>query len=474
MERIAVTDALHYCAEDGWFGDPMPLYARGIYHLYYTKLRKDTGLLSWGHISSRDMLHWDEHPDPITTDGGERGLCTGSVIYHEGKYWAFYAAALDDGVHRMFSAESEDGITFRKHRVSLLPEDRPGYRMDGTWRDPCVFWNEEEGCFWMLFCAKAPQGAAHTFPGVTGLAKSADLICWELYPPLWQPGMTTAPECPDVFRDGGRWGLVYYWHETRIRTAEKLGMPWKRARVQSPDRFDFMAGKQMHDGERRLLFGWVPRKACDCGERIWGGNAACPRELTLEADGTPRTRFFRELDTVFGRRAVLSAGDMTVGCGPWTGGGDRFDAGTEDAPAFASLPSAPDDYRLRFSMELQGEHAVGMWILRAESAESYGTWAEPVDEGYALLFDRADGMLRLRESYQWDQRPDLAVIPWQPGKDGRVDVDILLHGDILEVCLDNAGTMVYRMMKHPRGTLAVCVQDGTMRVRAMRMDLPTV
>ena len=61
---------LHFTAADGWFGDPMPLWHDGIYHIYYTKRfpapsDDERDMIGWGHISSPDLLHWTEHPDPF-------------------------------------------------------------------------------------------------------------------------------------------------------------------------------------------------------------------------------------------------------------------------------------------------------------------------------------------------------------------------------------------------------------------------
>ena len=145
---------LHYAPEDGWFGDPMPVYADGVYHIYYTKLSDKQGWLCWGHVATRDWKEYQELPDCLLPDDRDVSLTTGSVLYHEGVYHAFYAACGTDGIYRIFSAVSRDGVLFEKNRESLLPEGRPGYRGDDTWRDPCVFWNPAESCFWMVFCAR--------------------------------------------------------------------------------------------------------------------------------------------------------------------------------------------------------------------------------------------------------------------------------------------------------------------------------
>lgn len=449
---------LHYAPANGWFGDPMPLYAEGRYHVYYTKLLRDSRLC-WGHVSSVNLTEWEEHPDLILPDEEDIGICTGSVLFAQGKYHAFYAAKDSNKVPHILKAVSDDGIVFRKTRRSLLSEERTGYRQNGTWRDPCVFWNPAEKCYWMVFCAKGVAGRPDPFPGVVGLAKSADLELWDLFPPLWETGMARSPECPDIFPVKNRWAMLYYWHDSRIRTADSLIGPWKRSEILSPDHFDFMAAKQLSDGKRHLMFGWIPRKHCDCGERIWGGHAACPRELTIDHSGRPASRFFQELDRLFPYSVPLFTGEQFVSSrGTWSWTGDGFSAWD----GFAVTSVCPQDYRLRCQLNLEGSVAVGMVLLRTHGPEQFPS-AE-ADNGYALLFDRPSQLLRLRELYQWDQRPDLAVVPWRT-YDGPTQVDLLLNGDILEVNLNDSESLVCRLMKAPTGGLGFCVQDGGMTVQ---------
>lgn len=80
---------LHYAPEDGWFGDPMPVYADGVYHIYYTKLSDKQGWLCWGHVATRDWKEYQELPDCLLPDDRDVSLTTGSVLYHEGVYHAF-------------------------------------------------------------------------------------------------------------------------------------------------------------------------------------------------------------------------------------------------------------------------------------------------------------------------------------------------------------------------------------------------
>lgn len=432
---------LHFCSETGWFGDAMPLYEDGTYHFYYTKWRKEDEKLCWGHISSGNLIDYTEHPDPLSVDDEDKMLLTGCVVKNKDTFYAFYPAIGNDGRCRIFRAESVDGVIFRKERKELVPFDDTLYYDAGTWRDPCVFWNDSENCWWMVFCAKAPFTYPDNFHGCLGLAKSADFENWVLYPPFWDAGITSAPECPDIFTMGTKWALIYYWHETRIRFADDLGGNWERAKVISPDHFDFMAAKHMSDGARNILAGWIPRKKCDCSERIWGGNLAIPRELFV-IDGSPATRFIPELDSMFSNKTGLFPGDMHV---------DATDKGL-----FAPIIDAPSDYRVKSGFELAGENLNLCIFIRTD---------DKIKNGYAIIFDRPAAMIRLRELYEWDQRPDISVIPWYDSDSPSLSIDLVVHDDIMEMCVNDSYTHVSRLMKNSGGKLAFFVQDGCIEMK---------
>jgi len=92
----------HFCVpeDNGRPGDPNgAFYYNGRYHLMYLYNREGSGF-AWGHISSKDLLHWRHHPDAIgpgnANDPGnsEDGVFSGGAyIDPQGKatisYWQF-------------------------------------------------------------------------------------------------------------------------------------------------------------------------------------------------------------------------------------------------------------------------------------------------------------------------------------------------------------------------------------------------
>ena len=99
--------------DDGRPGDPNgAFYADGRYHLMYLYRRRSTNAFHWGHISSRDLLHWRAHPDAIGGFGFTPGEGSVKVNISED----------------LLKKIPED---LRESTIALLAEDpRPGYQHD--------------------------------------------------------------------------------------------------------------------------------------------------------------------------------------------------------------------------------------------------------------------------------------------------------------------------------------------------------
>ncbi|MEO7318767.1 MAG: family 16 glycoside hydrolase, partial [Chthoniobacteraceae bacterium] len=218
----------------GRLADTIPFFHRGEYHIFY--LLADMGKVPWEHIVSRDLVQWRELPRALASDGppastdGEN-MFTGGVVERDGRWHIFYTGWNPrHPVNRehVCHATSTDGIAWTKHPEHTFTADGTHYdaSRENDFRDPFVFWNEEEKQWWMLLCARA---AGDKRP-VTGVATSRDLVKWEQQQPLCD-GYRGTPECPDIFRIGGTWYLIVSPSEgvTTYRTAPALRGPWSPA-----------------------------------------------------------------------------------------------------------------------------------------------------------------------------------------------------------------------------------------------------
>jgi beta-fructofuranosidase len=89
----------HFAIPDGigWPGDSNgAFFADGTYHLMYLYRNHDTNAYHWGHMSSRDLLHWRHHMDCLTGLEGDEGCYSGGAFVDDDgtaylTFWKFPA-----------------------------------------------------------------------------------------------------------------------------------------------------------------------------------------------------------------------------------------------------------------------------------------------------------------------------------------------------------------------------------------------
>ncbi|MGX1160775.1 levanase/fructan beta-fructosidase [Arthrobacter sp. SLBN-100] len=209
---IPVTDRFrpewHYTAERNWLNDPNGLvYLNGTYHLFYqhNPFGTDWGNMSWGHATSRDLLHWEEQPVAIACDEHE-AIFSGSAVYDEHNTSGFGTADTSPLVAIYTSAYSDasplagrqaqslaysldEGLTWTKHQGNPVLD-----RASADFRDPKVFWYDgAAGSYWVMAAVEAVQRQVVLY-------KSADLKAWE-HLSTFGPANATGGvwECPDLF-----------------------------------------------------------------------------------------------------------------------------------------------------------------------------------------------------------------------------------------------------------------------------------
>jgi len=105
--------AYHFCVPEdrGIPGDPNgAFYYNGRYHLMYLYNREGSGF-AWGHISSKDLLHWRHHPDAIGPGNREDGVFSGGAfVDQQGKAILTYWQYVNDWRNESAFSEGEFGI----------------------------------------------------------------------------------------------------------------------------------------------------------------------------------------------------------------------------------------------------------------------------------------------------------------------------------------------------------------------------
>ena len=480
----------HYQPAGAIFGDPVPFYHDGVHHMFYLHRSVDaagkfTSALDWYHLTSRNLVHWEELPPAIRADANDRQIATGSIVERDGLFHAFYTTArvgdTGPGTASVRVATSKDLTTWTKatgEPLLLLKRDVPAvgtYDTSTHWRDPHVFWNPRAKEWWLAIGAHEKLTPRYPYAGVVALAASPDLQKWTVRPePLLATRDGVAAECPDIFPFGRGWALVYYTDTTRVRLSDTPGGPWRRPANDAPWGLHFHAGKTHFDGQRRIITAFVPRVASDFTEPEYGGVMTLPRELYLDEQGAPAVRLVPEIiaacrdDATGGKNsAVFNAipgGQVTAIAENMT-----FSAAA-GGTAIAAWSDAPADFFLSADVTLEPGATLTLLLRGTKQAKPQGrTQPSSLDDSYGLTLDPLNGLVTLRRHDGWNRMPLLRnqTVGLPVGRPFKLHV--MLHGDVLEAFVADRISISARVHL-PGGALAVVARDGAARLSSLRLS----
>ena len=310
----AVEYNLYPAPEGAYVGDVMPFVTNDgqleLYYLYDTS-HNGQGYHPIYKYSTTDLSGYEDHGMMLNNGQGadpDPALGTGSVMQDaDGLYHLFYTGHNDTGnggkgKECVMHATSTDRENWVKDGVPLFfaPE---GYSRD-DFRDPEVFWVEEEKCYWLLIAAHDEE-----LGGVVLKYTSTDLKNWELYGPIFAPLDEYMCECPDLFKMGDTWYLTYSWDcVTYYAIGDSMNGPFVPPRDNILDGkgltegagFIFYAGKTAEKDGHTYLCAWIGQAglSSDSGIYQWAGNVMV-HELVQHEDGTLGIKAPETLDDYF-------------------------------------------------------------------------------------------------------------------------------------------------------------------------------
>jgi beta-fructofuranosidase len=202
-------------------GDSWYLVEGGSVHCYYLTcpetLERHT---AWdiAHATSDNLVDWElqgivlERGDAEDWDGS--CLATGSVLRAFGRYWMAYTGRWNEPGVAVGLAVSDDPHCWAKVPYNPITRiDERYYEPVGSgsrpfphWRDPFLF--EYDGFVYHFVCARAADGPVNR-RGAVGVARSADMVSWEVLPALKVDPVAEEYECPQVRLVGGSFHLVF-------------------------------------------------------------------------------------------------------------------------------------------------------------------------------------------------------------------------------------------------------------------------
>ena len=261
------------------------IFWQGRYHLFYIFQDSRSGGRAdhWGHMSSKDLFHWQHHPTKLL-DGMYSGNCylnregIPTMCYHQKGIGNAMAVALDDDLNDWKKLESNP----------ITPETHEGDKYHDRYRSWDPFGWLEDDTYYAIFGGSRPA-----------IAKSLDLDSeWEYVGDLFAHGVDSVSldedvSCPDLFRLGDRhvllcishrMGCRYYigdWRDEQFHPESHGQMSW----VDNT----FFAPESLVDNKgRRIMWAWLMDEP-EFGVRSaagWSGTLSLPRVLSLDSNGT--------------------------------------------------------------------------------------------------------------------------------------------------------------------------------------------
>ena len=179
----------HYTPVKNWMNDPNGMvFHKGVYHLYYQYNPNGNrwGFMSWGHASSKDLLHWTQHPIAMEYRKDGKGdayelIFSGSVVVdtdntsgfgtkenppfvalYTSSYVQDYTLPSGKVVSKDQQAQSlayslDEGLTWTQYDsqnpiIHHAPEQYQSQDTKNNFRDPAVFWHVGEK-HWVMVLA---------------------------------------------------------------------------------------------------------------------------------------------------------------------------------------------------------------------------------------------------------------------------------------------------------------------------------
>lgn len=307
----------HVMPETGWLNDPNgAIQFDGLYHIYYQYVPENPlgGATHWGHMTSKDMVHFKQEPIFMSPDQkfDVDGVYSGSGIEKDQKIHFFYTGNVKqpgdyDYIYNgreqnVVHVVSEDGFQIERREVVIPHQDFPKGYSDHI-RDPKLL--EKNGTYYMVLGARTEDNL-----GSILIYQSKDLEDWTYHGTLIDGNEEQGYmwECPDFFELDDASVLIlspqgilsekYKYNNPHVAgyligetNWEQVNFKPKAEFCEFDRGFDFYAPHTFEDDQgRRIMWSWMgigdtmPEYTNPTIARGWQHAMTLPRELVLEND----------------------------------------------------------------------------------------------------------------------------------------------------------------------------------------------
>ncbi len=317
----------HVAAPENWINDPNGFCCfKSEYHLFYQfhPFGVNWGPMHWGHVISKDLVHWKHLPIALKPDEDydRDGCFSGCGIEKDGSLYIFYTGHMHtpetaelgfDYVQVQCFAVSEDGVNFKKYpdnAIVLVPETEQVH--GGDFRDPKVWKHGDK--YYMVVGSRTPDKLL----GQVLLYESDDIIHWNFKSIMSRAegNQGSMWECPNFATIDGKDVLIFSPQDVKreinsylnvYQSGYFIGKLDYKTGIYTHGEFelldygsDFYAPQitQLPDG-RTIMIAWLDMWNNPMPEQAdgWAGMMTVPRELHVR-DGKVYSTPIKELESL--------------------------------------------------------------------------------------------------------------------------------------------------------------------------------
>lgn len=456
--------------------DVIPFFEDGEYKLFYLRDYRDISAegegCPWCVLTSDNLVDYKDF-GPVLLRGNEdeqdlyvfTGCCIKAadeyLIYYTGHNPHLRAKGLPE--QKILRARSKDLIHWHKDKDFVF--QAPEWLEIHDFRDPFVFYDEDSARYCMLLAGRLKNGNPVFSKGVTLAAYSTDLNVWELAEePFYAPHAYFTHECPDLFKMGDWWYLVFSEFTDKIVTTYRMSKspfgPWYCPEHNNFDGHAFYAAKSVSDGKRRILFGWncIKNEEKDDNPWQWGGTII-PHELVQSDDGTLYVKCPDEIKNGYSREIEIQDGFRLGGVQKNASGYILGDDG-KNVLMFGQMP---ENCRIDIAFATRDNRGDFGVILREN---------EFLDNYYAVKFEPKFNRLGFDKQPRRDNSVHVQAdveryCPLVPLQTNRMTV--LVQGSVLEVYVNDKVAMSARMFDYKSGNFGIYTHNTTVEFSEIRL-----
>lgn len=171
-----------------------------------------------GHAVSSNLVDWYDHHIVLergaNTQWDDTCLATGSILYHDNRYWMAYTAKWNKPDVAVGLAVSDDLYTWEKcewNPISQIEERfyekiGSGQRNFSHWRDPQLF--KRDDFIYHTVCASKNTGPTDA-RGTVGLARTKNMKDWEVVEPFNVEESVQELECPQFLVEKDKFIILF-------------------------------------------------------------------------------------------------------------------------------------------------------------------------------------------------------------------------------------------------------------------------